>query len=400
MRFLFVKESLAWPRSSGHDVHGFHMMKALVAKGHEVYLLTAVPPSGQALEGLRLSGQSCFGDYDAGDGSDIPLTKLQAKFCSYWGIERSRLAATRAAADQFQADVVVAVGLEVLPYLAGTPQCRCVWYAADEWVWHHLSQMRLMRRSSWSNGKEAAIKGLYERAFAPLLDRVWVVSQADRMAMRWVTGLRTIDVIPNGVDTDHFRPQSREEIPASCIFWGRLDFGPNLDAMNWFVRAVWPLVRQRQPNARLSIFGFQPGEQALAWNEVPGVTVIADREDIRRDIAEHQVVVLPFLSGGGIKNKLLEAASMARPIVASRTACNGLAFEGNAPMHSASSPQEWAERIGELFASQEKRHQLGQAARTWILQNHQWDSAAQKAALPLVYTFDKPEPTTLTAPVR
>ena len=83
---------------------------------------------------------------------------------------------------------MVVVGLNVLPYLAGVSGPLRVWYAADEWAWHHLSQVRLLRPSTWGNVKEAAVKGLYERAYAPLLDRVWVVSEADRRAMRWVAG--------------------------------------------------------------------------------------------------------------------------------------------------------------------------------------------------------------------
>ena len=44
MRLLFVKDALAWPRSSGHDVHSYHMMLALTRLGHEVGLLTATEP--------------------------------------------------------------------------------------------------------------------------------------------------------------------------------------------------------------------------------------------------------------------------------------------------------------------------------------------------------------------
>ena len=60
MRLLFVKDSLAWPRSSGHDVHSFHMMQALARLGHEVGLLTAAEPAPEAIAGLPLSFQRTF----------------------------------------------------------------------------------------------------------------------------------------------------------------------------------------------------------------------------------------------------------------------------------------------------------------------------------------------------
>jgi hypothetical protein len=54
LRLLFVKQSQSWPRSSGHDVHGFHMMQALAARGHAISLACALPPTEQALTGLKL----------------------------------------------------------------------------------------------------------------------------------------------------------------------------------------------------------------------------------------------------------------------------------------------------------------------------------------------------------
>ena len=60
MRLLFVKEALAWPRSSGHDVHCFHMMRALAALGHETSLATLRPPVEEAVAGLPLRGASCW----------------------------------------------------------------------------------------------------------------------------------------------------------------------------------------------------------------------------------------------------------------------------------------------------------------------------------------------------
>ena len=384
MRLLFVKDALAWPRSSGHDLLCFYLMQALARQGHKVGLVTAVEPAHEALAGLPLALQRTFPrPGEPADGPAPRLSRLQERFRSYWGIDPNRLRALGRAAEDFDADVVVVVGLNVLPYLGGVHDRLRVWYAADEWIWHHLSQLRLMDPGTWGNVRAAVVKGLYEWAYAPLLDRVWVASEADRRAMNWVTGIRAVDVLPTGVDSEYYQPSEECEVDNSCVFWGRLDFGPNIQALQWFCRAVWPALRRRVPGARLTIYGFKPTEPVQALADRDGVTLIADQADIRADIRSHQVVVLPFVSGGGVKSKLLEALSMGRAVVGTPRACNGLFGGPSPPLLQARSPGEWVRDVQALWSDAGRRKLLGATARRWVLQHHTWQAAARQAAASL-----------------
>lgn len=382
MHFLFVKDELCWPRVSGHDVHTFGMMSALRAAGHEISLLTVRPCEQGALGDLELVSSQIFHD----DGQDIDLdematlqlSRLQTKFCSYWGIPASRIHQVAATAEELHADVVVAVGLDVLPYLAKVRGAQRVWYAADEWVVHHLSQFFWTRRESWNNLQVAAIKGLYEWAFAPCVDRVWLVSQRDAKATRLVMRGVATDVVPNGVNTEDYAPQNVAEIDDSCVFWGRLDFGPNLDAVRWFVHNVWRPLTHRNPAARFTVFGFKPGDEIRYLAAEFGFELITDLPDIRSQICQRQLVVLPFVSGTGIKNKLLEAASLGRPILASPVALNGVELGTDQPVFTAARPREWIAEIENLWRDPARRRQTGSAARRWVQRDYTWSSAAAR----------------------
>ena len=377
MRLLFVKEYFAWPRSSGHDVHCYHMMRELANRGHAVALITKTEPPPESIAGCPLEARWTFAS--APDtGVEVKLSGLRERFRSYWGIEPGPIRAVGAAAKAFEADAVIVVGLNVLPYLGAVTGAVRVWYAADEWAWHHYSQVRWLSLSTWGNLLDALIKGLYERAYAGLLDRAWVVTPEDRRAMKWVAGVRHIDIIPNGVDADHYRPLAAETIPASCTFWGRLDFGPNIQALEWFCTKVWPAVRRRQPNAHFTIFGFQPTAPVEALAKAEGIELVANLPDLRGEVAKHAVVVLPFISGGGIKNKLLEAASMGKAIVCSPRACNGL-VEGDRPFEVCRRAGDWVEALTRLWASEEARNRLGESARQWVTTNHTWEAASRIA---------------------
>jgi glycosyltransferase involved in cell wall biosynthesis len=380
MRLLFVKESLAWPRSSGHDVHCFHMMQALARLGHEVGLLTSAAPAPEAIAGLPLSFQRVFPARDEPAVGPEPVFRwLQRKFQNYWGIPENRIRAVAQAAIDVSADTVVVVGLNVLPYLAAVRDRLRVWYAADEWFWHHASQVRLFRPRTWGELKQAAIKGLYERAYRSMLDRVWVVTSADRRAMRLIAGVPGIDVVPNGVDGEHFGPLDAQQGERSCTFWGRLDFGPNVQALEWFCGRVWPRVRARHPDARFTVYGFSPTPAVRALVGRDGIELVPDLPDLRPAVATHQVVVFPFVSGGGIKNKFLEAAAMGKPIVCSRVALNGLREPASCGALVAGTPDEWVRALDALWTDGAKRTSAGETARRWVLALHSWTTTARTA---------------------
>ena len=378
MRLLFVKDALSWPRSSGHDVHSFHMMQALTRLGHECGLLTASEPKPEAVAGLPLCYQRTFAT--APDGPEPDMTWLQRKFAGYWGTDPARIRAVAGAAAEMNADAVVVVGLNVLPYLGAVKDRRRVWYAADEWFWHHWSQVRLFQPKTWGEVKQAFLKGLYERAYRSLIHRAWLVTDADRRAMRWIAGVKGLDVVPNGVDGEHYAPLDLPQGERTCTFWGRLDFGPNTQALEWFTQRVWPAVRREHPDAEFTVYGFSPTPAVVSLHGKDGIAVIADLPDLREEVARHQVVVLPFVSGGGIKNKFLEAAAMGKAIVCSPVAFNGLRNPSASGSRIVSRPDDWVKSIRELWADAAARKASGEASRTWVLEQHSWDAAARTAA--------------------
>jgi polysaccharide biosynthesis protein PslH len=382
MRVLFVKEKMGWPRSSGHDVHTFFLMQAMAQLGHAVALATMEPSPREAVTNGGFEAEYCFQDQNppTPDENQHPLrlSKSQEKFRNYWGRDADRVRWVAAASEAFQADVVVVSGLNVLPYLGALPDgIQKVWYAADEWVWHHLSQVRLFQKSSWSEIKPAIVKGIYQRAYRKLLDRVWVVSKADARAFRWFAGVQNTDIMPNGVDANHYTPGNEERFPNSCVFWGRLDFGPNIQAIQWFLQKVWPKVREVTPEAKFQIYGFQPGPEIRSLAGKEGVELGIDLPDIRKAVRSHEVVVLPFVSGGGIKNKLLEAAALGMPTLCSKRVITGL--NGHPPMPIANSPNEWVTQLTRLWREREQREKLGREARLWVTEHHTWQAAAKIA---------------------
>jgi len=377
MRLLFVKPSLVFPRTSGHDVYCYFMMKGLAELGATVSLLTASPTAPEAVEGVKL--EFCGQLADDPPAHPIKLTWLQERFRSFWGTSPGQIASVRDTAERLRADVVIAFGLPALPYLAGVEKPLRVWAMADEWVYHHLTQVQLTDRTTWHHLKSAVIKGAYERAYRSLVDRFWAVSDTDLRAARWFAGMKDGDLLPNGVDTDFYRPFPAVEVERSAIFWGRLDFEPNIDAVVWFCREIWPGVRQRIPDARFTIVGYNPTPQVEQAADAPGITLLPNVDDLRSTVCEHALVVLPMISGGGIKNKLLEAAAMGRPIICTPRAALDLRPADQLPFLQVRQQAEWVKGLVSLWNDEARRQALGRAARAWVIEYHSWATPARDA---------------------
>lgn len=384
LRLLFAKHTLSYPRSSGHDIRTYNMMRALQHLGCDVALATVTNPSSQALDGLRLNWITTLSRLRPAVVDTSSLGALQTRFASYFGVNGEHMTAVAEAADEFRADIVVGVGADILPYMALTRVPR-VWYAGDEWVSHYSSLAKLTDVSTWRHLVTAGVWGLYQRAFARDLHRIWVVSGREQQHMQRWAGTSRVDALPNGVDAEYFAPCAGRERPHSAIFWGRLDFHPNLQALRWFCSGIWPNLKQRFPDAEFRIVGFNAGAEARQLATIPGIVLSPDVEDLRPLVHQHAVVVMPFQSGGGIKNKLLEAASMGKAIVCTPIACGGL--RGKPPLVTASSEAAWIEAIGELWSNPSDRRRLGDEARAWAVREHSWERTARDAMDTLAMHF-------------
>ena len=375
---MFVMDRLNWPRSSGGDVHGSQMMRALAARGHRITLATFHRITSEAIAGLGLANVVDLAAIPPADPTALrPATRLQQRFERYWGTDPARQLAVASVTQSADYDAVVILGADALPLFRGVRTGLRIWYAADDAALHHWSRLNVTDQNSWIHGRHAAVHALYEWAFAGIVDRVWVVSNVDRRAMRWFTGGVPVDLVPNGVDAEYFHPmpQKTEEIPCSCVFWGRLDFGPNEEALRWFIEKIWkPL---NFADSQFDVFGFRPTPEIVTLCRVPGVNLIPDLPDLREEIGRRQVVVLPFISGRGIKNKLLEAAALGRPILATRQALIGA--KGRVPVRVVVRPGDWASELDRLFRDDALRADLGRRAREWVLAHHSWDAAARAA---------------------
>ncbi|SFN74212.1 glycosyltransferase [Sphingomonas sp. OK281] len=269
----------------------------------------------------------------------------------------------------------------------------------------------------WMMRREARLLGAFEREIAARVSASLFVSEAEAALFRDSGAQGRVLAVENGIDSVKFDPTasflnpsrhpgggrgpigevavtahnpslstSPDWTPAFAggeqevgrpvlVFTGQMDYRPNIDAVTWFARDILPLIRRHRP-VHFAIVGRAPTSavQALASDDV---TVTGAVDDVRGWLAAAEVCVAPLKLARGIQNKVLEAMAMARPVVASAAAAEGIDHAGT--IRVAETAAAFAAEVIALLEAPKDAARLGETARAQVIRRYGW--AARLAPL-------------------
>jgi sugar transferase (PEP-CTERM/EpsH1 system associated) len=180
----------------------------------------------------------------------------------------------------------------------------------------------------WVYRAEARSLSAFEARAARHARVVLVVNEREVDSLRQVEPSAHVQVVPNGVALETFRPPDPPTGERRVVFCGVMGYRPNEEAAVWFARSVWPLVRQEYPDARLSLVGSQPtaSVRRLAIDD-PTIEVTGSVPDVRPYLWRSALAVAPLFVARGLQNKVLEAVAAGLPCVVTPAVLEGLPSE-------------------------------------------------------------------------
>jgi sugar transferase (PEP-CTERM/EpsH1 system associated) len=177
----------------------------------------------------------------------------------------------------------------------------------------------------WVYAAEAVRLSLFEAQAARHAQAVLVVNDRERASLLDLEPSAKVYVVPNGVALDEFRPQGPPALEPRVTFCGVMSYRPNEEAALWFARSVWPLIRARRQDARLSLVGSAPTAAVRHLSAGDStVEVTGTVPDVRPYLWRSAVVVAPLFVARGVQNKVLEGVAAGLPCVVTPAVLDGL----------------------------------------------------------------------------
>ncbi|MBI5163257.1 MAG: TIGR03087 family PEP-CTERM/XrtA system glycosyltransferase [Magnetospirillum sp.] len=245
----------------------------------------------------------------------------------------------------------------------------------DSAKWRQYAERR-RGLARWVYARESRRLLAFERRVAAVAAASLFVSAAERDLFRSLApeSEARLHVVENGIDAATISPDHPYPRPFSgdgpvAVFTGAMDYWPNVEAVTWFVATVLPLL----PAFRLVVVGSNPSAAVLGLHAPPRVEVTGRVADVRPYLAHATVVVAPLLTARGVQNKVLEGMAMARPVVATPQAFEGIDAIPGRHLLVADGPEAFAAAVLQA-AFTPASAAMAEAARRHIRARYAWES--------------------------
>ena len=252
---------------------------------------------------------------------------------------------------------------------------------------HNIESHMMLRRSKQEKNrfkklyfrKEGQKLEEYEKSICKSFNLHITCSDIDSDRLRRIDDSLNIETIPNGVDVEYFTPSDASTLAKRLVFAGGLNWYPNRDAMEYFARHIWPILKSNDSDFEIDIIGKSPSETLLAQaKNDEGFHVHGFVDDVRPYIQRAGIYICPIRDGGGTKLKILDALAMQKAIVAHPAACEGIEVQEGVHVLFAESPDDFAGQIIRLSKDDELRKTLGLNARTLIKDKYSYKIIGEK----------------------
>jgi glycosyltransferase involved in cell wall biosynthesis len=209
---------------------------------------------------------------------------------------------------------------------------------------------------------EAAKMAGYEENALARFHHVIAVSNNDRDEMRMFAPQCAITVVPTGVDLEQYSlVPAASGNPPIVVFTGSMDWEPNIDAVEYFCREIWPAILAAFPEARFQIVGRNPHGRVRRLAS-PSVEVTGTVPSVASYLRDATVVIVPLRIGGGTRLKIFEAMAMGKAMVSTSIGAEGLDVQHGRDLLLADDPESFAKAILELLPDSALRRRYEQAA--------------------------------------
>lgn len=393
MNILLLTPDIPYPTASGAAIRNYGIIRGLADAGHQVTLLTFVQDTVD--EKTNPLYQICHAVHTVPLPTRSKIERIQSLLTSTKADIEYRLLS-----DNFekqlihllkdnQYDVIQFSGIELSCYIPTIQQhitsAKVIYDALNaeaelQRVIYTIDRQNLKRLpiAIYSYIQAKRLK-TFERHLCQTVDCVIAVSDEDKTLLSAYNGA-PIYVMSNGIFVDDYsapdETQSRHS--SDLVYTGKMDYRPNVDAIEWFAGSILPTIRAQIPNTQLTIVGRNPHPRIQPYAEQNHITITGWVDSVQPYLRQATIFIVPLRMGSGTRLKILEAMASGCAIVSTSIGAAGLAPEVKQAMQIADNEHDFIQSVVSLLQDSSLRDILGKQAIQKVQQYYDWSALIPK----------------------
>lgn len=389
MRVLMITAYIPYPPFSGNPLRNYNLLRR-VAREHEVWLATFVR-SPQAMEDIRHLLEFCQGVTTA-EWRQVGALERPAEAFRYLLSGKPpdlRLYHSDRLIHNIK-QLISKVDFDVIDiedsfmglYLDALPaemhqKTVLTFHDVVFRKYDRISKLEPKPAHKLRTWLHSRMMRRWEPNYAGRFGECITVSETDSRVLLQANPRLKVSVVPNGVDTAQYQPLPLSKTAPALIFVGNMGYRPNIDAVTFFCREIYPRIMAEFPGVAFWIVGKNPSEEVIQLNG-GGVHVTGQVDDLCPYYSRSTVCVVPLRAGGGTRLKILEAMALSRPVVTTSIGCEGLEVADGKHLLIADTPDQFAEKTLLLLADEGLRQRIAAQARELVVTRYDWDIIARR----------------------
>jgi glycosyltransferase involved in cell wall biosynthesis len=276
-------------------------------------------------------------------------------------------------------DAIVCDFLASAPNLTNLGDCVLFQHNVETTIWQrHVEQCGSLPKKLFFQMQAGKMES-YERRICRAAKHVIAVSDIDASRMKRMFGIECVSSVPTGVDVEYFAPRGDAPCVSDMVFCGSMDWLPNVDAVEYFLAEVFPLIRDKLPGATFTIAGRSPDARVLkAAQGVTGVSITGKVEDMRPYLWGAKISVVPIRIGGGTRLKIYECMAAGLPVVSTTVGAEGLRYNDGRDMVVADDPGAFASACLRLLSDDASRRSIANYALLRAQSKLSWEAVSRE----------------------
>lgn len=378
MRILILTKKFPYPLKDGEAIAIFNLIKGFSNLGHGVTALSIntikhhfdiqqLPTDVKALADFHEVTVDTSPTYGGALGNLLAGTPYHVdRFISE--AYRQKL---RELLNNNKYDLIQCEGLFLGPYLDDIRQLSKApvvlrAHNVEAEIWGRMAANQANPLKRWYIGLQAKRLGQYEVTQLNRYDAIVPITDDDGRKLKTLGANKPMHTTPAGIDLTRFDGYDRfEQIPNTVFFIGGLDWLPNQEGLQWFLQNVWPKVYQQNPQWQFHIAGRNMPDW-LRQLKAEGVQVLGEVDSAVEFMARRQIMVVPLLSGSGMRIKIVEGMAVGKPIVATTVGAEGIEYTNGKDILIADAAEAFTQQVLQLMANPTQANNVGKNARQLI----------------------------------